>query len=165
MRSVIVAAVLALAIVGAATAGTNPPDQGVLIPGVSLGGAKLGWTKAQVEALWGAAEGHCRSCTRDTLYFNRYAFRPQGAGIELVRGRVDAIFTLWAPAAWHTSLGVRIGEPLIRVEATYPGTLRTPCAGYDAYTIVGRSAQSAIYVSNDEVWGFGLIRPGRSVCV
>ena len=165
MRSVIVAAVVALAVVGAATAGTNPPDQGILIPGVSLGGAKLGWTKAQVEAIWGGAEGHCRSCARDTLYFNRYAFRPQGVGVELARGRVDAIFTLWAPAAWHTSLGLRIGEPLIRLAATYPATLQTKCAGYDAYTIVGRSAQSAIYVSDDKVWGFGLVRPGRSVCV
>ena len=165
MRSVIVAAGVALAVVGAALAGTNPPDQGVLVPGVSLGGAKLSWTKAQVEAIWGGAEGHCRSCARDTLYFNRYAFRPQGVGVELARGRVDAIFTLWAPAAWHTSLGLRIGEPLIRLAATYPATLQTKCAGYDAYTIVGRSAQSAIYVSDDKVWGFGLVRPGRSVCV
>ena len=165
MRTVVVTAVVALAIAGVAAAGRNPPDQGVLVPGVSLGGTKLGWTKAQVEAIWGGAEGHCRSCRRDTLYFNRYGFRPQGVGVELVHGRVDAVFTLWAPAAWQTSLGLRVGEPLIRVEATYPGTLRTACAGYDAYTIIDRKAQNAIYVSDNKVWGFGLLRAGRSVCI
>ena len=164
MRSIVAAAVVALAFASTAAA-NHPPDQGVLVPGVSLGGAQLGWTTAQVEKLWGGAEGHCRSCRRDMLYFNRYAFRPQGVGVELVRGRVDAVFTLWAPAAWKTSLGLRIGEPLLRVAATYPGTLRTPCAGYDAYTIVDRKAQSAIYVSDDKVWGFGLLRPDRSVCI
>ena len=161
-RLVILAAI-ALAITGAATAG--PPDQGVLVPGVSLGGAHLGWTTAQLEAAWGAAEGHCRSCRRDTLYFNRYAFRPQGVGVELVRGRTVAIFTLWAPAAWRTSLGLRIGEPLIRVEATYPGTTHVPCAGYDAYVLLASKAQSVIYVSDGKVWGFGLLQSGRSVCV
>jgi hypothetical protein len=155
----------ALSLVFAGVAAGGPPDQGVLIPGISLGGVQLGWTKAQVEAAWGGAEGHCRSCPRDTLYFNRYAFRPQGVGVELVRGRVVAIFTLWAPAAWRTSLGLRIGEPLIRVEATYPGAIHTPCSGYDAYETVGRRAQSVIYVSDGKVWGFGLLRSGRSVCI
>jgi hypothetical protein len=162
VRSLVVA-VLALAFADAAAAG--PPDQGVLVPGVSLGGVQLGWTTAQVEAVWGRAEGHCRSCRRDTLYFNRYAFRPQGVGVELVRGRVVAIFTLWAPAAWRTSLGLRIGEPLIRVEATYPGTLHTPCSGYDAYVLLGSRARSVIYVADGKVWGFGLLRSSRSVCV
>jgi hypothetical protein len=156
-------AVIALASAGPATAG--PPDQGVLVPGVSLGGARLGWTTAHVEKVWGRAEGHCRSCRRETLYFNRYAFRPQGVAVELVRGKVVSVFTLWAPAAWHTSVGLRIGEPLIRVLATYPDTIRTPCAGYDAYVLLAARAQSAIYVSDGKVWGFGLLRTGRSACV
>ncbi len=163
VRKLVSLAVVALAFAGAATAG--PPDQGVLVPGVSLGGVRLGWTTAQIEAVWGRAEGHCRSCRHDTLYFNRFAFRPQGVGVELQRGRAAAIFTLWAPAAWHTSLGLRIGEPLIRVEATHPGTIRTPCTGYDAYVLLGSKAQSVIYVSDGKVWGFGLLGAGRSVCV
>jgi len=163
VRSLLVVAISCLALAGAAVAG--PPDQGVLVPGVSLGGARLGWTKAQVEAAWGLAEGHCRSCRRETLYFNRYAFRPQGVAVELQRGRVAAIFTLWAPAAWRTSLGLRIGEPVIRVVATYPGSIHTSCKGYDAYTLLASRAQSVIYVSDGKVWGFGLLRAGRSVCV
>lgn len=163
VHRIILLGALAFAVAGVAAAG--PPDQGILVPQLSLGGVRLGWTTTQIEAAWGKAEGHCRSCRRDTLYFNRYAFRPQGVGVEFVRGRAVAIFTLWAPAAWRTSLGLRIGEPLIRVEATYPGTIRTPCAGYDAYVLLGSKAQSVIYVSDGKVWGFGLLRAGRSVCV
>ena len=165
MRRLVLLAVFTLAVTGAATA-AGPPDQGVLVPGVSLGGVHLGWTTAQVEAAWGRAEGHCRSCRRETLYFNRFAFRPQGVGVEIAHDRVAAVFTLWAPAAWRTSLGLRIGEPLIRLLATYPGTFHTPCAGYDAYVLVASKAQSVIYVSDGKVWGFGLLRAGRlSVCV
>lgn len=163
MRSFVVTAALVLCFAGTAAGG--PPDQGVLVPGISLGGVHLGWTTAQVEAVWGRAEGHCRGCRRDTLYFNRYAFRPQGVGVELTRGRVAAIFTLWAPAAWRTSLGLRIGEPLIRVEATYAGTLHTSCVGYEAYTIASTPTRSVIYVSDGKVWGFGLLRSNHSVCI
>ena len=163
MRRLIILAAIALAAAGPAAA--NRPDAGVLVPGVSLGGAHLGWTTAQVEALWGRAEGHCRSCRRDTLYFNRYAFRPQGVGVELAHGHVDAVFTLWAPAAWRTSLGLRIGEPMIRVEATYPSAIHKSCPNYDAYVLLGRKAKSAIYVSDEKVWGFGLLRADRSFCI
>ena len=163
MRTTVAIAVAILASASAAFAG--PPDRGVLVPGVSLGGVHLGWTKARVEGVWGAAEGRCRSCRRETLYFNRFAFRPQGAGVELANGRVVAIFTLWAPAAWRTADGLRIGEPLIRLQATYPGTLRTQCAGYAAYQLLGEKAVSVVYVSDDQVWGFALLRAGRSVCI
>jgi hypothetical protein len=83
----------------------------------------------------------------------------------LTRGRVDAVFTLWAPAAWRTTAGLRIGEPLIRLQATYPSTFRTQCVGYTAYELPGGKAISVVYVSDGKVWGFGLLRPGRSVCV
>jgi hypothetical protein len=142
----------------------SPPDAGVLVPGTSLGGVRLGWTLAHVEALWGRAYGRCRSCRRETLYFNRYAFRPEGAGVELDRGRVTAVFTLWAPAAWRTAEGLRIGEPSTRVEATYGPTPRARCSGYRALTIDAAAAQTVVYVVGGEVWGFGLLRRGAPVC-
>lgn len=162
MRALVIAAAVA-ASTSVALAG--PPDRGMLVPGVSLGGVRLGWTNALVEAVWGRAEGRCRSCRLETLYFNRFAFRPQGAGVELERGRVVAVFTLWAPPAWSTAQGLRIGEPLIRLEATYPGGLRTRCAGYTAYRLPGAGAASVVYVLDGQVWGFALVRAGRSVCV
>jgi hypothetical protein len=163
MRALVIAAAVAAS---ASVALAGPPDRGALVPGVSLGGVRLGWTRASVEAVWGRAEGSCRSCRLETLYFNRFAFRPQGVGVELERGRVSAVFTLWAPPAWSTTQGLRIGEPLIRLEATYPGGLRMQCAGYTAYRLPGAGgAVSVVYVLDGEVWGFGLVRAGRSLCV
>jgi hypothetical protein len=142
-----------------------PPDAGVLVPGQSLGGARLGWTLERLTALWGRAYGRCGSCARETLYFNRYAFRPEGAGVELVDGRVAAIFTLWAPAAWSTSRGLRVGDPETRVQATYGTARRRSCSGYAAYLLPGRgSVRSAVYVVDDQVWGFGLLGAGARVC-
>lgn len=163
MRRIVLLVACTLAWTG--VAGAGPPDAGVLVPGVSLGGVRLGWTQGQVEKAWGRAEGHCRSCRRETLYFNRFAFRPQGVGVELVRGRVAAVFTLWAPTAWRTAQGLRIGEPLIRLEATYPGTLPTACAGYGAYVLARSGPHTVVYVSDGQVWGFGLLRSRRSVCI
>lgn len=153
---------VALALGASAFAGT--PDAGVLVPQVSLGGVRLGWTRAQVEAVWGRAEGRCANCRRETFYFNRYAFQPQGAGIELVAGRVDAVFTLWAPPGWRTAQGLRIGDPLVRVEATYPTTLATPCRSYDAYVLPGGHAKSVVYVVDGDVWGFALMTARHGVC-
>lgn len=166
VRRIVVLVVLGvLGVVLAGSAAGGPPDRGVFVPRVSLGGVRLGWTTAQVEAVWGRAEGRCRSCRHETLYFNRFAFRPQGAAVELVRGRVVAAFTLWAPQAWHTAQGLRIGEPLVRLHATYPVALRTACAGYDAYALPGGQAQSVVYVVDDAVWGFALLRARHPVCL
>jgi hypothetical protein len=150
------------AVAGAAPA--SSPDAGVLVPGRSLGGVRLGWSLGQVEAAWGRAYGRCRSCARETLYFNRYAFRPEGAGVELEHGRVVAVFTLWAPAAWRTAEGVRIGEPAARVAATYGATPRARCDGYAGLRIDGPAGQTLVYVARGEVWGFGLVGRSRPVC-
>jgi hypothetical protein len=156
------AAAIALAAATAATAG--PPGAGVLVPGRTLGGLRLGMTLAQVEAAWGRAYGRCRSCMRPTLYFNLYAYRPEGAGVELRRGRVSAVFTLWAPGAWETSRGLRIGDSAAEATATYGPMARTACRGYHALTLTSRRAVTAVYVVGTEVWGFGLLARGTPVC-
>lgn len=160
--------VLAPAVVAAATLAASataaPPRAGVLVPGQRLGGIALGMTAAQVEAAWGARHGVCRSCRATTWYFNRRPFEPQGAGVELRRRAVVAVFTLWAPPGWRTSRGVRIGDPLARVTAVYGPLTRIECGTYYALTIPRRGATSAIYVVDEEVWGFGLVRPSVSAC-
>src|SRR5687767_8268793 len=103
LRVSAIAAVMAIVLAAASTAAAGPPGAGVLVPGRSLGGLRLGMTLAQVEAAWGRAYGRCRSCARPTLFFNLYAHRPEGAGVELRRGRVSTVFTLWAPGAWQTT--------------------------------------------------------------
>lgn len=148
-----------------AAARAAPPDGGVLVPGRSLGGVTLGETHTRVIAAWGPAYGRCRGCRLETLYFNRFAFRPEGAATELRDGAVVAVFTLWAPPGWRTSEGLRIGEPALRLEATYHPLRRTACHGYDAYVLPGSGARSVVYVVDGEVWGFALLQRGHAVCL
>jgi len=159
---VIAATVATAAFAASATAG--PPGAGTLVLGTSLGGVRLGMTLDQLEQTWGLAYGRCRGCARPTLYFNLFAFRPEGAGVELARDRVSAVFTLWAPGAWRTAEGVEIGENVAGVTATYGPLKRTQCRGYYALTLPSRRAVNAIYVVGDEVWGFGLLARDAPVC-
>ena len=152
----------AVAVAAAALAAL--PQQGVLVPGESLGGLRLGATRAQVAAAWGAEHGVCRSCRRTTWYFTYRRFEPQGAGVELRRGRVTALFTLWQPPGWRTRQGVRLGDEASRVRALYGPLARTRCSGYEALTLRRGRTLTAFYVLRDEVWGFGLLGAGGRVC-
>ncbi len=162
-RTLIVIALIVTAVPGELTAA--PPDAGVLVPGSSLGGVRLGWTLRQVERVWGDAYGRCRDCAAETRYFNRVPFRPEGAGVTLRGGRVTAVFTLWAPRAWHSDRGLYVGEPEHRVRATYRFTFRERCKGYDALLLEERrGARTVVYVVGGTVWGFGLTRLTEPVC-
>jgi hypothetical protein len=160
-------ALLALALVLALplAARAEPPRAGVLVPGESLGGARLGWSVAQLERTWGTFFGRCRNCRVETRYYNRVPFLPEGAGVELRRGRVTAVFTLWAPREWHTDRSVYVGEPERRVRTAHGAVQRRSCAGYDAL-VLRRSgtARSVVYVVDGKVWGFGLLGSGAQVC-
>lgn len=146
-------------------AGAAPPDAGVFVPGRALGGISLGSSRADVVAAWGRAFGRCRDCSTETLYFNRYAFRPDGAGVALRAGRVVAVFTLWAPLGWRTAQGLRIDEPLLRLEATYRPLRRVRCAGYEAFLLPGSGPRSVVYVVDERVWGFALLGESHPVCL
>ena len=88
-------------------AATALPRAGVVLEGQSLGGVRIGWSRAMVIAAWGDRYARCRSCARETLYFNERPFQPQGAGVELRKGRVIAVFTLWAPRRLAHRRGLR----------------------------------------------------------
>lgn len=165
MRAVAMIAAAAVACAaGAAGARAAPPDDGVLIRGRSLGGIAIGSTRADVTRAWGRSYGRCLSCRAETLYFNRVAFAAEGAGVELDRGRVVAVFTIWAPPGWRTDRGLRIGEPELRLAATYGPLAHVPCAGYDAVVVPGSGARSVVYVLDGEVWGFALLVRGHPIC-
>lgn len=140
------------------------PESGTLVPGESLGGLRLGATPARVTAVWGPDHGVCRSCRHTTWYFTYRAFEPQGAGVELRRGRVSALFTLWQPPGWRTPQGLRLGDDASRVTALYGPLPRVRCAGYDALTLRRGRTLTAFYVLRDELWGFGLARAGARPC-
>lgn len=158
------AVALALVLVAAAPAGAALPKEGLLVPGRSLAGVRLGATRAEVLSGWGRRHGVCRGCRRTTWYFTYQPFAPQGAGVEFRRGRAVALFTLWAPAGWTTRVGLRIGDPAGRISELYGPLERTTCRGYSGYRLPQRGSITTFYVDNEKVWGFGLSRPGIPLC-
>lgn len=148
----------------APAARSAPPKAGLVLPGQSLGGLRLGARPAEVQAHWGARHGACRDCASPTWYFNYRPFEPQGAGVTFRHGRAVALFTLWSPPDWRTSRGLKIGDPAVRVAALYDATLRVTCTNYYALTIPSRGANTAIYIFDNQVWGFALLARGQRVC-
>jgi hypothetical protein len=157
---IVVALFLAVPVASAA-----PPKQGLLVPGQSLGGVRIGMTKAQVRRAWGTTFGRCRDCSRETWYFNYVEFEPQGAGVVFRRGRVVHAFTIWQPQGWHTTNGLTLGASDYEVTRTYGALEERTCAGYSAFVMRGRRAQTVFYVDKGKLWGFGLTRPDSSPCV
>jgi hypothetical protein len=158
------AVLLTALLIVASTASAAPPRVGVLVPGKSLGGLSLGSSRSDVRQAWGPRHGTCRGCRKPTWYFNFARFEPQGAGVTFERGRVVAIFTLWAPRGWRTSRGLEIGDQAARVAALYRGLIQVNCGTYYALTLDHPRAVTAIYVHDEKVWGFGLSRPREPVC-
>ncbi len=158
------ALVIAVALALAAPAVAAPPNAGVLVPGRSLGGVELGATEARVEQLWGRAYGVCRGCATETWYFNYFAFQPRGAGVELKKGRVAALFTIYQPSGWRTTRGLVLGDSVTRITSVYGALVRRECGGYAVLILPGRKATTAFYVLEDQLWAFGLFRPGVQLC-
>jgi hypothetical protein len=140
------------------------PQPGVLAPGKSLGGVRLGATPAQVERAWGRFHGTCRGCARPTWYFTYARFDRHGASVEFQGRRVVAVYTLWQPSGWRTSRGLALGATASQISATYGALPRLRCRTYLAYTQTRRQSVTAFYVVSDTLWGFGLMRPRVPAC-
>ena len=155
---ILAAAALALVLTASgAAANVQPPQRGVLVPGRSLGGLRLGATQEQVRAVWGSSFGRCRDCLRPTWYYTFRRFQPQGVGVQFRRGRAEAIFTLWSPKGWRTTKGLKIDDDVSRVTELYGPLARMQCAGYYALIVPSRGGVNAIYVGGDRVFGLGLL--------
>jgi hypothetical protein len=152
-----------LAVLALATAAA-PPRHGVLVPGESLGGIRLGATAADVRRAWGRAHGVCVGCPVRTWYFTYERFTQPGAAVELRHGRVQAVYTLWSPAEWRSTGGLVLGAPEADVTATAGLLERVECGTYAALVRRGRDAVTAYYVVDGRLWGFGLGRPDAPVC-
>jgi hypothetical protein len=155
------AAALLLALPAAAA---ERPRGGILVPGVSFDGLRLGASEAAIKARWGTRFGRCRDCARTTWYFNERPFRREGVGVELRRGRAVAFFTLWRPRGWGTSRNLRLGVPVARVTQAYGALPRLECGGYYALTMETAHTLTAFYVVDGELWGFGLMRRNVPAC-
>jgi hypothetical protein len=122
-------------------------------------------TRKQVLAQWGTRHGVCRNCRRETWYFNYEPFTPEGTGVVFERGRVVQAFTVWQPTGWTTPEGLQVGDPSSEAARTYGSLDRRQCNRYHALLRPGRRGQSVFYVFRDEIWGFGLTKPGASPCL
>ncbi len=158
-------AALLAALALATSAAGAPPRVGVLVPGERLGGLRIGMTKQDVRRVWGASFGRCRGCKNETWYFNYRPFYPEGAGVAFEGKRVVHVFTLWQPKGWRTAGGLALGAAEAEVTRLHPAAVRQACGRYSALVLYGRRAQSAFYVYQGELWGFGLLRPGATPCL
>jgi hypothetical protein len=140
------------------------PPHGVVVPGKTFAGLKLGATRAQVERVWGGRHGACADCARPTWYFTYKRFEPQGAGVSFRNGTADTLFTLWSPAGWHTNRGLAVGDPEARITQLYGVLPRTECGTYSALVLRRGRTDTQIYVRAQEVWGFGLSPAGAPLC-
>ena len=131
------------------------PQRGALVPWQSLGGVRLGMSEQQVTQRWGTDHGRCRGCAQPTWYYNYRPFRPQGAAVRFAHGKVDAVWTLWAPPGWHTG-ALTIGAAQEEVTKRYAATLSVPCGSYTALTLTKGRVTTAFYIYNGSLWGFGL---------
>jgi hypothetical protein len=161
-RAVVCAAVMLACL--APAAGAALPRTGALVPGRSLGGIRLGERAAQVRAVLGGRYGVCRGCRRTTWYFTYRAFDDQGLAVELTAGRVSAVYTLWQPPGWHAPRGLQLGAVAGQVTALAGVLVPLPCSGYSAYVQDRGGARTVYYLTNDKLWGFGLMRAGESPC-
>ena len=140
------------------------PRPGVLVPGHSLAGVRLGETGAQVRASLGARYGVCRGCAVPTWYFTYRPFTRSGLAVELARGRVSAVYTVWKPAGWRGPAGLRLGAVEAQVTSLAGPLIPIVCTSYDALTRDSTSARTVYYVVNGKLWGFGLLAAHADPC-
>ena len=148
----------------AAPAAAALPRAGTLVPGSSLGGVRLGERAAQVRTALGGFVGACSNCARTTWYFTYRPFDNRGLGVELTKGRVSAVYTIWQPGGWHGPKGLVLGQPASVVDAKLGKLLPVACAGYSALVDDTPGARTAYYLVNGRLWGFGLLRAKARPC-
>jgi hypothetical protein len=158
------ALILAVLLCTAASAAAAPPRAGTLVPGKSLGGIRLGETAAQVRAALGDRYGVCRGCTTTTWYFTYRPFTREGLAVELTRNRVSAVYTVWKPSGWSAPKGLLIGAIEAQVTTLAGPLVVLTCSGYEAFTKDTPQVQTAYYIVDGKLWGFGLMRAHSNPC-
>jgi hypothetical protein len=158
------AALCAAALVLSSTATAALPRAGTLVPGRSLGGIRLGESADAVRAALGHDYGLCRGCATTTWYFTYRPFDRHGLAVELTRGSVSGVYTVWRPSGWETRGGLRLGSLDGELTIAAGPLVTVSCPSYDARVADTAKARTVYYVFRDRVWGFGLLRPHASPC-
>ena len=137
------------------------PVKGVLVPGESLGGIRLGDTGGKVLALWGRNFSMLPGQPMTWLYMSPTG-DPYGAGVSFREGKVTAIFTLGGIRGWRRSDGLRVGQ--IFSKFNDPNGRTTACVGYGAISSHARDTVTSVLTQGQSVYGFALTRPSEPVC-
>jgi hypothetical protein len=162
-RALACAAVAAL--LGAHAAAAALPKPGALVPGRSLAGVRLGEPATAVQAALGHGYGVCQDCIVTTWYFNYRPFDQQGLAVELVGGRVSAVYTLWQPKGWTAPRGLQLGAVQAQVTNLAGTLIPVACSGgYEALVTDTHTVRTAYYIVDGKLWGFGLLRALESPC-
>ena len=148
----IIACAAALVLSGSAAAAL--PRQGMLVPGRSLGGVRLGEPATQVRAALGSKFGVCRGCATTTWYFTYRTVRPPRASPSSSPAVASLLSTpSGRPAGWTALHGLKLGA----IEAQITGSLerrsRSSCSGYDARVSDDARARTVYYVVGSEALG------------
>jgi len=161
-RSLVTTILIALTL--AAPAAASLPRAGVLVPGQSLGGIRLGESPRAVRGALGTVYGVCHGCPQRTWYFTYAPGNKHGLAIEFTRRKVSALYTLWRPAGWHTSNKLRLGSSALAVHRRTGASRTVVCRDYEALVGDSARASTAYYLVNGRLWGFGLFRHDASPC-
>src|SRR5262245_15828346 len=161
-RSLVTTILIALAL--AVPAAASLPRAGVLVPGQSLGGIRLGESPRAVRAALGTFYGTCRGCPRRTWYFTYAPLDKQGLAVEFTGRRVSGLYTLWRPPGWHAPHKLGFGSSALAVHRLTGASRTVLCRGYEALVRNSARASTAYYLLNGRLWGFGLFRRDASPC-
>jgi len=164
MRRSLIGTAVAVLVLAAPASAARLPRAGVLVPGRSLGGVRLGETQPTVRGAIGSFYGTCRGCAHPTWYFTYRRFDDQGLAVEFTAGRVTGIYTLWRPPGWHDTYGLRLGAPEGAVRLRAGPTHPISCRGYTAFAADTPGSRTTYYVLDGRLWGFGLFRHGAQPC-
>jgi hypothetical protein len=140
------------------------PTRGIIIPGVSFAGVKIGDTQKRVRALWGNRFVTCKYCTDATWLYEYQYGEPLGAAARFQHNRVVAVFSLGSPAGWKTDKGLAMGDPISDVYQYYKTTGTTRCVGFDAVTAKTGKYVTAFYSAAGVIYGFAIVIPKMTVC-
>jgi hypothetical protein len=146
------------------------PTTGVLTPGVSLAGVKLGFTTSQVIQRWGRNYSVCPSSqcgnSGPVWYFVYQRGEPLGAAVRFDKtGKVTAVFTLGSPTGWRTADGLLVGQGVSDAQRMYGANLTwSVCTGYGAMSMRNAGTVTSIYTYGETVYGFALTSPGTPIC-
>jgi hypothetical protein len=137
------------------------PVNGVLVPGQSLGGIRLGDTGGKVMDLWGRDYTMISGQPMTWIYMSPTG-DPYGAAVSFRNGRVTAIFTLGGIKGWRRSDGLRVGQTLSTFND--PQGRTTACVGYGAMSTRNGDTVTSILTNGQSIYGFALTRPSEPVC-